>query len=359
MKSLRRDLFERRLWPLAVVIVAAIVAVPFLLHGHRANAEIAAPPVPSGTPTTSSSTTSSSASHNGHASSRRPTTPTSRSRDPFEAASVTTTTSTSSTSTTVAPSTTTAGTSDSPPSSSSSSAGPAITSPSTGAASSSSASETTTPVTTTPATTTSPATTPATTSSGTTSHYASKKTSSWEIYSVDLRVGAPGSPVAHHNIARLTPLPRERSPQAMYMGVDDHGRSAVFALGAGVEVRAVGGSHSTGAFCHPSRVDCALAVVPAGKSVALLYVSSTGSDRALLLRVTRIKSRVTRSESVVRAARRHVSPIGLCDLKLGDPIGFFDLSEDSVSVPSTGACRRRKLAVAFPGSLGAGSSVRG
>jgi hypothetical protein len=145
----------------------------------------------------------------------------------------------------------------------------------------------------------------------------------------------------------------------MYMGVDGHGRSAVFALGAGVEVRAIGGSRSAGAFCHPSRVDCALAVIPAGKSVALLYVSSNGKDRALVLKVSRIKSQVTSSPAVLKAARRNVSPIGLCDLKLGDPIGFFDLSDDSVNVPSTGACRRRKLAVAFPGSLGAGSSVRG
>ena len=143
------------------------------------------------------------------------------------------------------------------------------------------------------------------------------------------------------------------------MGVEDHGRAAVFALGAGVEVRSTGGTRSMGAFCHPSRVDCALAVIPAGRSVALLYVSPTGSDRALVLRVSRIRSETTRSEAVVRAARRHVSPIGLCDLKLGDPIGFVDPSEDSVSVPSTGACRRKKLAVAFPGSLGAGSSVRG
>jgi hypothetical protein len=185
------------------------------------------------------------------------------------------------------------------------------------------------------------------------------KTTRWDIYSVDLRIGAPGSAVTHRNIARLTPLPRERSPQAMYMGVDDHGRSAVFALGAGVEVRAIGGARSAGAVCHPSRVDCALAVIPAGKSVALVYVSSSGKDRALILKVSRIKSRVTSSRAVLKAARRNVSPVGLCDLKLGDPIGFFDLSDTSVSVPSTGSCRRRKFAVAFPGSIGAGSSVRG
>jgi len=358
MKSLKRDLFERRLWPLAVAIVAAIVAVPFVLHGHRAKADITTPPASSGTPTTSSST-----NHGSPTSSGRRTTPTSRTRDPFEAASVTKRTSTSSSSTTATPTETTSTSGGSSPSSSSgssspsSSAGTDIGAAAGGAASSSSSSETTTPVSTAPPTTTSAVTTPVTTSPGKTSHHDAAK--SWDVYSVDLRIGAPGSPVAHRNVARLMPLPRERSPQVMYMGVDGHGRAAVFALGAGVEVRAVGGARSTGAFCHPSRVDCALAVIPAGKSVALLYVSASGTDRALVLRVSRIKSEITRSATVLKAAREHVSPLGLCDLKLGDPIGFFDLADDSVSVPSTGACRHRKLAVAFPGSLGAGSSERG
>lgn len=341
MSSLKRDLIERRLWPLAVVIIAAIVAVPFVLHGHRANADIAAPPASSGTSTTPSST-----AHKSHASSTSRPTPTSRTRDPFEAAGTktTSTSSTSTTATTTSPTSTTSGASSPSPSASSGSG-------STGSSSSSAPA-------TTPATTTPPITTPVTTGSGQTSHRSSTKPRSWDIYSVDVRIGAPGSPVNHRNVARLTPLPRERSPQALYIGVEDHGRAAVFALGAGVEVRAVG-SQSAGAFCHPSRVECSLVVIPARKSVALVYVSSTGKDHALVLKVSRITSHVTRSSAVLKAARRNVSAVGLCDLKLGDPIGFFDLSDASVTVPSTRSCRSRKFAVAFPGSLGAGSSVRG
>lgn len=145
----------------------------------------------------------------------------------------------------------------------------------------------------------------------------------------------------------------------MYMGVTDHGQSAVFALAAGVEIRPLSGARSAGAFCRPSRADCALAVIPSGKSVALLYVDSTGKDQGRVLKVSGVSSQVTHSASVVKAARQHVSAVGLCDLKLGDPIGFVDLSDSSVSVPSTGACRSKKHAVPFPGSLGAGSSVRG
>src|SRR5579875_2369353 len=82
MNSLKRDLIERRLWPLAVVLVAAIVAVPFLLHGHRANAAIAPPP-PSGTGAQTTTTATTSA----HSVNPRVTrTPTSHTRNPFQAA---------------------------------------------------------------------------------------------------------------------------------------------------------------------------------------------------------------------------------------------------------------------------------
>lgn len=343
MRSLKRDLFERHLWPLAVVIIAAIVALPFLLHAHHANADIPVPPTAQGASSTPT------AGKSDQVSAHHRVAPTSSTRDPFEVAGAgkasKNASSTSTTSTTSTTATTT------PPASASTSGTGVGTS---GTTPSSPASETT-PGTTTPAATTAPVTT----APGTTSHSGSATVSSWDIYSVDLRIGAPGAPVSHHNIARLTPLPTERSPQIMYMGVTDRGRAAVFALGAGVVVRPLQGDRSTGAFCHPSRVDCALAVIPAGKSVALLYVNSTGHDRAVVLRLSRIGSQVTQSPSVVAAARRHVSALGLCDLKLGDPIGFFDLTDDSVSIPSVAACRGKKLAVPFPGSLGAGSSVRG
>jgi len=352
MKSLKRDLFERRLWPLAVVIVVAIVAVPFVLHGHRANADIATPPASNGT-----SSAPAPSTHHSHAPARHPRTPTSHTRDPFEAASADVSAASSTSTTGPAPTrSNTTSVSESPTPTST----PAVGS-SGGAASGSPSSETSTPAAGAPTTSTSEATTPnpVTTSPGERSGGGVAKVRRWDIYSVDLRIGAPGSPVVHRDIARLTPLPRERSPQVMYMGVVGHGRAAVFALGAGVEVRPIGGRRSAGVFCHPTRVNCALAVVPAGRSVAVLYVSSTGASRTVVLRVTRIRARVTQSESVLKAARGHVSAVGLCDLKLGDPIGFFDLSDDSVTLPTTGSCRHRKLAVPFPGSLGAGSSVRG
>lgn len=351
MRTLRRDLFERRLWPLAIVILAAIAAVPFLLPGGHAGAAIAPPPATSGA-STPAVTGTRHAAPNAH----RARTPTSGTRDPFQAAGVRTPTadhltqSTTSTTSTVPHTPTPTSTSNS---SASSGASPSAAVPST------TTPAPTTPAPTTPVVSTPPVlTTPTQPDPGRGSRRVPSKRS-WDVYSVDLRIGAPGSPVTHRDIARLTPLPGERSPQVMYMGVADHGRRAVFALGAGVEVRSISADRSAGAFCDPSRVDCALLVIPAGKSVGLSYVSSTGTVRMLVLRLSRISSRMTRSSAVVNTARRRVSAVGLCDLKLGDPIGFFDPADDNVKIPSTAACRHQKLAVPFPGSLGAGSSERG
>lgn len=352
MRSLKRDLFERRLWPLVAVIVAAIAAVPFLLPGGRSGSPIAPPPAASGasapaTPTTRHATTDT----------HRAATPTSRTRDPFQEAGVRTPTADHLTQSTT--STTTV-----------SHASPATSSGGAGTSSAAGGSSATTPAPTTPATTTPPTTTavvsapPVTTTptkptTGNSGKRAPAPSRNWDIYAVDLQIGPLGSPMTHEDIARLTPLPNERAPQAMYMGVTDHGRRAVFALGAGVEVRAAGKGHAARAACVPSRVDCALVVIPAGGRVELLYVSSTGRQRMLALHVRRITTRLTRSASVAKTAREHVSAVGLCDLKLGDPIGFFDPAGESLKLPSIASCRHHKLAVPFPGSLGAGSSVRG
>ena len=371
MTSLKRDLFERRLWPLVIVIVAAIVAVPMLLHGHRANADVAAPPA-----ATAGSSTSATSAGSHHAQTPTPrTAPTSRTRNPFEEAGVTaksqsasSSASASSGGATTSVTSSASSAQSSGGSSGSAGAGPTSVSSSGGTpTSSSSSSETASPVTT--PTTKAPSTKAPSTKTSTVTRQVShshkksarkhRVTKSWDIYSVDVRVGLSGKPVTHRNLARLTPLPTERSPQVMYMGVTGHGRDAVFALGAGVQVRGFAGARSSGAACRPSHVDCALVVIPAGKSVGVSYVSATGKVHTFVLRLTRISSRVTQSTSAVNVARRHVSALGLCDLKLGDPIGFFDPAEASVKLVSTRACRSRKLAVPFPGSLGAGSSVRG
>lgn len=351
MRSLRRDLCERRLWPLAIVIVAAIVAVPFLLRAHSRAVTIAPP-------SASSATSSPGVTGAGHSAvdTQRTTPPTSRTRDPFQPAGVTGAAHTSrkSPTTSTAHTTPTAATMSSSPAPVSRTTATTTVTTTTPAPTMTAPAATPTPVVSSP----SPVTKPAATSHTLAPTHTDRPRPSWDIYSVDLRIGPSGRPVTHRDVARLMPLPYERVPQAMYMGVTDHGRRAVFALGAGVEARSADRKRSLQAFCSPSRADCALVVIPAGGRIMLRYVSATGAQRTLVLDVSRITTRLTRSASAERTARHHVSAVGLCELKLGDPIGFLDPAEGSVKLPSTAACRRDRRVVPFPGSLGAGSSVR-
>ncbi|HET9126377.1 MAG TPA: hypothetical protein VFN65_15970 [Solirubrobacteraceae bacterium] len=344
MRSLRRDLFERRLWPLAVALVAVIAAVPFLLHGRIAGAPVPPPPPPS-----AAGAPGVVGSRQDAIDTRRPTAPTSHTRDPFQPTATPSALHLTRTSPHTTRTASTAPTPHPAPVVHRSPATPPATTPTP------TPSAPSTPVLSSPPAVTKPT---ATRQLAPRKHHAAPRRS-WDIYSVDIRIGRWGRLATHRDPARLTPLPYERAPQVMYLGVTDHGRRAVFALGAGVEVRADGKRRSLAPACSPSRLDCALVIVPAGERVRLRYVSATGAQRTLILVVRRITTRLTRSAAAARAARDHISGVGLCELRLGDPIGFFDPAAASVKLPSTASCRRDRRAVAFPGSLGAGSSVRG
>jgi hypothetical protein len=349
MSSLRRDLIERRLWPFAIILVAAIVAVPFLLHGHGGARAVTSPPAANGSPAPASGTTRPT-----HATTHHQATPTSHKRDPFSVASVQGASAESATT-----STTTSSTSTSSPSSSTSSSTAATVSSGGAASSAGSGAPTSSTSTSTPANTTPVTTTPVTPTVTTAPETGTSKPTHWTVYSIDVRAGALGSPTARRNIAAFTPLPGERAPQAMFMGTTDHARAAVFALRAGVEVSGMSGKRSSGVICRPSLADCTLIAMPVGKSVRLSYVSSNGDQRGFALRLTRISARVITSASAARAAQGRRSAVGLCDLELGDPLGFYNPGSGQMKLPSAKACRRNHKAVAFPGSLGAGSSERG
>ncbi|MGA2929057.1 MAG: hypothetical protein ABSG43_24325, partial [Solirubrobacteraceae bacterium] len=63
MNALRRDLFERRLWPLAALLLVAVVAVPLVMLGHAStdSAGVATPPHISLPPLTTSTSASTKA----------------------------------------------------------------------------------------------------------------------------------------------------------------------------------------------------------------------------------------------------------------------------------------------------------
>jgi hypothetical protein len=328
MSSLRRDLFERRLWPLVAVLLAAVVAVPLLLlkHAPASNARVLAPPnvVVPGLPAASRAAVKAA-----------PTLPGAVPRNPFAsgmpkltakpAAALASTSSPAGTQATLV----------TPSPAASSTQSPATTStPTTGSGSPQGTSSATTP--TTPTTTSGAATT--------TTHVASQaSTQTWTIYAADLRYGKNTKATVLSDLARLTLLPSPKQPELMFMGVVAGGKQAVFALAAGVQ-------HKGPGLCRPRRQQCSAILLRAGQTEQITVATPIGGQRRTILRLVRVRSRVTRSRSVALAAYKRQSAAGRCDLYLAEPMSYSQ-SEGTLSAVTGGSCRHQPAAVPFPSAV--------
>jgi hypothetical protein len=68
-------------------------------------------------------------------------------------------------------------------------------------------------------------------------------------YGVTLKFGEPGAEKTYHNVARLTPLPSSDDPFFVYLGLADNGKSAVFMVDADADPSGDG-------TCMPSEDEC-------------------------------------------------------------------------------------------------------
>ena len=98
------------------------------------------------------------------------------------------------------------------------------------------------------------------------------KVQSWTMYSVSVRFGKDLSVPLKTDVARLTPLPNVMAPQVMFMGVMSDGRSAVFALHAGV-------GHTGPGLCRPDHVRCSAIVLKAGQTEHLSVPTANGGHQ--------------------------------------------------------------------------------
>jgi hypothetical protein len=328
MSSLRRDLLERRLWPVVVLLLVAVIAVPLML---RKNARADVPPVPPPPPVAGAA----AAGNHGAGRSSAPAPPASTPRDPFASATAgvnatprspaspasgasgTTATSTP-TPATPAPVASTV----SPPPAASSAGSPAAPTP-------------TTATTTTSSTTSTVSSLPPTTP---------EAVRSWTVYGVAVRVGTGSFAPLRPDVARLTPLPSVAQPKAMFMGVMAGGRQAVFALGAGVQ-------HTGPGVCRPDRKRCAAIVLRVGQTEQIIAPLAGGS-RQLNLHLVSITARVTHSHDLALAAFRRHSAAGRCELALADPLAYSQ-SAGTLSPVAVAACKDQPAAVPFPGGLAA------
>ena len=338
MSSLRRDLLERKLWMIVALLVLAVLAVPLLLLKGSSAGGAALPPAP---PAAGAGAAKAVVAQTAPAKATEPAKVTLAriARDPFASGvhhlqskpgSPSASTSSSSSSTPASsPSTSTVAMVSPAPAPSSS--------PSGGATSTSS----TTPTTPTPPTTPSSAPTSTIASAPPSTQSAQPaKVETWTMYSVDVRFGTDLRVPLRADIKRLTPLPSGQEPDVMFQGVMSNGRAAVFALRQGV-------GHTGPGWCHPDHDLCSAIVLKPGQTEDLTIPGPDGTLQKRMLRVVRITSSITHSDTVARAPFKRLSPPGLCDLVLAEPLTYHLDTGTYSSIPKKDACAKYPDATPF------------
>jgi hypothetical protein len=161
------------------------------------------------------------------------------------------------------------------------------------------------------------------------------------MYAVDVRYGKDTSVPVRSDLARLALLPSAQAPAVMFMGVMSGGRQAVFALGTGVTHRGPG-------LCRPDHQQCSALLLAAGQTEQLTVPTASGGHRSVILRVVRIRSTVTHSQSTALAAYNRHSAAGQCDLELADPVLYSSAHGTLSAAAAAAQCRSQSSAVAFP-----------
>jgi hypothetical protein len=258
VRTLVRDLIDRKLWPVALLLVAAAVAIPVLIGRAPAPAPTAAPapaaPVTGATDAQKAAVSLATAVPAGR---DRP----GAVRNPFKAPASKKKASTASTSAPAAagtPSVASGGTSSASPASTAS--GTSTPTPSTG-------SDTTTTPSSSGSGSSSKPTTPKTTT-------APKADDASDTYHVSLRFGVNGGELKTlRDVARLSALPSVTDPFFVYLGVLEtattHEKRAVFLVSSDATPTGEGA-------CHPTKEDCQSVELAVGQTMFFDLASANG-----------------------------------------------------------------------------------
>lgn len=234
LRNLTGDLVEKRLWPIAAALLAAIVAVPLVLGGGRAAHNSSSSPAPGGSPAPAAKApqvrldTSAPASINSRSG---------KARNPFTSHSMPKTPAATTAAGTSVPAAT------APASSTGSAASPAVQSPAPSSTAPSQSVAKTRPVTTV----TKPADKPAAKTHKTAAAHATAAK-----YRVAWRWGVEGSQAGNHNVARLSALPSPQAPALIFLGLWKRptGMAAMFLVEPGAQVEGDGRCAPGPAACH-------------------------------------------------------------------------------------------------------------
>jgi hypothetical protein len=275
LRNLAKDLVEKRLWPVAVLLVAALVAVPVLIG--RTSPDPVAPAGVAGTAATADAGSSDDATRvlvsiDEDAADRRHEG--GDVRDPFKAPAAAK--AASETETTDASTVT--------------------------ATEDTSTSGATTPAdTTTGGATTSGGSTGSTGSTGSSSGSGDAKAKS--TFHVSLRFGTTGEQKTIRDIARLSPLPSVTNPFFVYLGVLADGKTAVFMVSSDAVPTGDGS-------CKPSATDCQTIHLKAGDTEWFDFTNPDGSVVQYQMDLVSVRKKKVTSVDAVQAAHARHSRVG-------------------------------------------------
>jgi len=127
----------------------------------------------------------------------------------------------------------------------------------------------------------------------------------YELYSLTVRFGASESETLERmNLARLKALPSSKDPVLVYLGVAKDEKTAVFLVDAAVEAQGDGS-------CQPSPANCETIHLREGDTEFFDVKDESGNvTEQFQLDLLRIKRSTTASAAKAKAARTHVSKTG-------------------------------------------------
>jgi hypothetical protein len=298
-RNMLKELLERKLWPIALVLVIALVAVPVLLT-KKAPTDIVTPPTgplpySSGSTLPAISVQTSPGNSNLTGKGRNPFTP----QHVATTATVTVTTPTTTTPTTGTGTTSVGGGTGG--SSGSGGSGTAVTS-----------TPTVSPTPTTPAHTTAPKPAP----TGLTAT---------EAYQVSLAITTSGGGVNTIDpLERLSIVPGKQQPMLIDLGVLQGGHSVMFVVEPGTVVSGAGS-------CTPGPIDCEILTLKPGQTEGISKQTSTGSTPVALFAVNSISAAQYPSAAAANKARTTASGVGR-DLLNHSPLSAISLFQYDPSV---------------------------
>jgi hypothetical protein len=126
----------------------------------------------------------------------------------------------------------------------------------------------------------------------------------FELYSLSVRFGPSTGPLTERTLERLTGLPRGRRPALLYLGLKKDHKTAVFMVDATAEVD--GDGH-----CNPSPTDCQTLTMKAGDTEFI----DTASGNQFELDLLKVHTSTTTDASAAEAARAAVAEGGRAYLR--------------------------------------------